>query len=81
MAAVLTEEPHLEEKANEIPDKADDEVEDLQAANGESTSKKKKKKKKKKKGLLTFKVRERKKLKTLSLSDYQRMFFLLCHAF
>lgn len=50
MAAVLIEEPHLEEKANEIPDKADDEVEDLQAANGESTSKKKKKKKKKKKG-------------------------------
>ena len=60
MAAVLTEETRLEEKVNEIPDEADDEVEDLQTAGGESTSKKKKKKKKKKKGLFTLKVGQRK---------------------
>lgn len=50
MAAVLTEEPRLEDKTNEMPEAADDEVEDLQEGNGDSSSKKKKKKKKKKKG-------------------------------
>ena len=55
MAAVLTEEPRLEEKSNEMPDEADDEIEDPQETGGESSSKKKKKKKKKKKGRFDFK--------------------------
>lgn len=55
MAAVLTEEPRLEDKTNEMPEAADDEVEDLQEGNGDSSSKKKKKKKKKKKGGCDFK--------------------------
>ena len=55
MAAVLTERPRLEEKANEMPDEADDDVEDLQEAGGDSSGKKKKKKKKKKKGGYDFK--------------------------
>ena len=54
MAAVLIEEPRLEEKANEMPDE-DDEIENLQEAGVESSSKKKKKKKKKKKGGFDFK--------------------------
>ena len=49
MAAVLSEEPRLE-NTNEMPEDGDDEVEDLQEASVESASKKKKKKKKKKKG-------------------------------
>jgi len=55
MAAVLTEEPCLEEKANDMPDEGDDKFEDPQEANGVSSSKKKKKKKKKKKGGVVFK--------------------------
>ena len=51
MAAVLSEEPRLE-NTNEMPEDGDDEVEDLQEASAESVSKKKKKKKKKKKGQL-----------------------------
>ena len=54
MAAVLIEEPRLEEKANEMPDE-DDEIENLQETGVESSSKKKKKKKKKKKGGFDFK--------------------------
>ena len=55
MAAVLTVEPRLEEKANDMPDEGDDEIEDPPEANGVSSSKKKKKKKKKKKGGVVFK--------------------------
>ena len=54
MAAVLIEQPRLEEKANEMLDE-DDEIENLPEAGGESSSKKKKKKKKKKKGGFDFK--------------------------
>ena len=55
MAAVLTEVPRLEEKAIELTEEADDEVEEPQEAIVDSSSKKKKKKKKKKKGWISFK--------------------------
>ena len=50
MAAVLTEEPRLEEKVDDASVEVDEQVEELQENGVDSSSKKKKKKKKKKKG-------------------------------
>ena len=50
MAAVVTEEPRLEEKVDDASVEVDDEAEELQENGVDSSSKKKKKKKKKKKG-------------------------------
>ena len=50
MAAVITEEPRLEEKVDDASVEVDDEAEEIQEKGVDSSSKKKKKKKKKKKG-------------------------------